>query len=219
MCGAAPAPGQAERLHDLDVQILTQTKNGPAGAKTLNQLIEAEYMARQTPISDWGLRVGSKIIWLKNDYRKAPVRDASGNAKLDPLTNEPTFSGFMNGAIGVVRRPHADGAWVSFDDGTEDAVTAVDLEKLTQGWAISVHKAQGSAFRRVILPIPRSRLLDRTMVYTAVTRAVETVVLVGDPAVIDDAIRMPPNAVNRASGLRLERLLDEQQLGSESRPD
>jgi exodeoxyribonuclease V alpha subunit len=219
MCGPAPAPGQAERLHELDVQILTQTKNGPAGAKALNQRIEAEYMARQTPISDWGLRVGSKIIWLKNDYRKAPVRDPSGNVKFDPLTNEPTFAGFMNGAIGVIRRPHADGAWVSFDDGTEDAITAIDLEKLTHGWAISVHKAQGSAFRRVILPITRSRLLDRTMVYTSVTRAVETVVLVGDPEVIGEAIRTAPRAVHRASGLRLEGLLDEQQLGSENCPN
>ncbi len=216
MCGPAPAPGRAERLHELDVQILAQTKNGPAGAKVLNQRIEAEYMARQMPISDWGLRVGSKVIWLKNDYRKSPLRDASGSPKLDPLTNEPTFAGFMNGAIGFIRRPDRDGAWVSFDDGTEDTIGAVDLEKLTHGWAISVHKAQGSAFRRVILPITRSRLLDRTMIYTAVTRAIETVVLVGEPDVIGEAIRTAPKAVHRATGLRLEGLLDEQQVGSES---
>jgi exodeoxyribonuclease V alpha subunit len=215
MCGPAPENNQAERLHALDVQILTQTKNGPAGAKELNQRIEAEYMARQARIRDWGLSVGSKVLWLKNDYRKAPLRDRSGNVIINALTSEPTYSGFMNGAIGTIRHPHQDGAWVAFDDGTEDAISAADLEKLTHGWAISVHKAQGSAFRRVILPITPSRLLDRTMIYTAVTRAVETVVLVGDPDVISRAISSAPKAVSRASGLELEFLLDEQQTGSE----
>ncbi|MBB5051022.1 exodeoxyribonuclease V alpha subunit [Afipia massiliensis] len=217
MCGPAPDADQAERLHALDVQILTQTKNGPAGAKALNQCIEAEYMARQARIRDWGLSTGSKILWLKNDYRKAPLRDRDGNVVLNPLTNEPTYSGFMNGAIGTIRHPHQDGAWVAFDDGTADAILAADLEKLTHGWAISVHKAQGSAFRRVILPIARSRLLDRTMIYTAATRAVETVVLIGDPDVISNAIHTAPKTTNRASGLQLEDMLDEQQIGSSVR--
>lgn len=217
MCGPAPEAGQADRLHALDVQILTQRKNGPAGAKALNQCIEAEYMARQARIRDWGLSAGSKVLWLKNDYRKAPLRDRAGNVVLDPLTNEPTYSGFMNGAIGTIRHPHQDGAWVTFDDGTADAILAADLEKLTHGWAISVHKAQGSAFRRVILPIARSRLLDRTMIYTAATRSVETVVLIGDPDVISNAIQAAPKTTNRASGLQLEHLLDEQQIGSSAR--
>jgi exodeoxyribonuclease V alpha subunit len=81
------------------------------------------------------------------------------------------------------------------------------LEKLTHGWAISVHKAQGSAFRRVILPITPSRLLDRTMVYTAITRAVETVVLVGDPDVISKSITTAPKSVSRTFGLQLQHLL------------
>jgi exodeoxyribonuclease V alpha subunit len=135
------------------------------------------------------------------------------------MTNEPTYSGFMNGAIGTIRRSHPGGAWVVFDDGTEDAITGADLEKLTHGWAISVHKAQGSAFRRVILPIMPSRLLDRTMIYTAVTRAIETVVLVGDPDVIGNAICAPPKTIRRASGLQLRHLLNEQQTGSKVHVD
>jgi ATP-dependent exoDNAse (exonuclease V) alpha subunit len=57
------------------------------------------------------------------------------------------------------------------------------------------------------------------MIYTAVTRAVKTVVLVEDPEAIGDALCMSPKAVNRASGIRLRHLLDEQQLGAESGPD
>jgi exodeoxyribonuclease V alpha subunit len=210
MAGAVPEAGQADSLHKLDIQILTQTKNGPAGAKALNRCIEAEYMARQARIRDWGLSLGSKVLWLKNDYRKGPRRDHSGKVILDVLTNEPTYSGFMNGAIGMIRRSHPDGAWVTFDDGTEDAISRADLEKLTHGWAISVHKAQGSAFRRVILPITPSRLLDRTMIYTAATRAIETVVLIGDPDVISKAISTPPRTISRSTGFKLDRLLDEQ---------
>lgn len=98
-------------------------------------------------------------------------------------------------------RPHPKGAWVSFDDGAEDEVVAADLENLTHGWAISVHKAQGSAFRRVIIPVVRSRLLDRTLLYTAITRAVETVVLVGDAKHLDEIISMAPRSLDRQSNL------------------
>jgi exodeoxyribonuclease V alpha subunit len=74
MCGPAPALDQADHLHALDVQILTQTKSGPAGAKVLNHGIESEYMARQTRIRDWGLSVGSKVLWQGTFRRIKAVR-------------------------------------------------------------------------------------------------------------------------------------------------
>ena len=52
-----------------------------------------------------------------------------------------------------------------------------DLEKLQLGWVVSVHKAQGSAFRHVVVPVTPSRLLDRSWIYTAVTRAAERLFL------------------------------------------
>lgn len=153
------------------------------------------------------LCVGSKVLWLKNDYKKAPKKDARGRMVVDPVTGEPTYIGFMNGALGMVERPNPSGAWVKFDDGAEDAICATELENLTLGWAISVHKAQGSSFKRVIVPIIPSRILDRTLIYTAVTRAVETVVLVGDPTVIRKAIEAPPEAASRLAALDLDHLL------------
>lgn len=197
MCGRVPANGKTAALHEMDVQILTQVKNGPAGSKELNRAIEAEYMARQAEIEDWGLRVGSKIMWLKNDYSKAPQLDAEGRPIVDKVTGDPICAGFMNGSLGVVTKPNPKGAWVRFDDGAEDAITAADLEKLTHGWAISIHKAQGSAFRRVIIPVVRSKLLDRTMLYTAITRGIETVVLVGDIDLINEVIATAPQTLQR----------------------
>jgi exodeoxyribonuclease V alpha subunit len=171
MCGPAPAKGKTSALHNLDVQILTQVKDGPSGSKELNRVIESDYMVRQPKIEDWGLSIGSKVMWLKNDYSKVPQLDANGNPVTDQITGQPICSGFMNGSLGVLMKSHQKGVWVKFDDGAEDVVTPADLEKLTHGWAISVHKAQGVAFRRVIIPVVRSKLLDRTLLYTAITRA------------------------------------------------
>lgn len=83
-------------------------------------------------------------------------------------------------------------------------ITTADLEKLTHGWAISVHKAQGSAFKRVIIPVVRSKLLDRTMLYTAITRGIETVVLVGDIDLINEIISLSPKSLDREHCLILE---------------
>jgi len=215
MCGPPPMAGQFHRLHSLDVQILTPTRNGPAGSKSLNLAVEAEYMARQERILDWGLSAGSKILWLKNDYKKAPRRNDDGGIQTDPVTGEPIYCGLMNGALGVIQSPHPDGAWAAFDDGVEDAITAADLEKLTYGWAMSVHKAQGSAFRRVIIPVSRSKLLDRAMLYTAITRATETAVLIGDYEAISDAIGRPPKVAGQGTGLTLNGLAGSQQAGDD----
>ena len=110
------------------------------------------------------------------------------------LTGRPLYAGFMNGSLGIVRRVTRRGAWVEMDDGAADEITRPDLEKLTLGWAMSVHKAQGSAFRRVVIPVSPGRMLDRTLIYTAATRAKETCVFVGDVAVIAEAVRREPRA-------------------------
>lgn len=206
MVGTPPPPMRAERLHDLDIQILCPTKEGPSGSKQLNSIIEHHYMARQPKIHDnWGLSIGSKILWLKNNYKKGPVLDLVGGPIKDRDGNQ-IYQGFMNGALGVVRRQTDNGCFIELDDGAADEVRGFELEHLSLGWAISVHKAQGSAFRRIIVPLNRSRLLDRALVYTAVTRAIDTVVLVGDIALIEAIIASPPKAADRIDGLQLHAL-------------
>lgn len=200
MVGPPPKPGQTQALHDVDVQILCATKGGEGGLLALNRTIELRYMVQQARISDWGLSVGSKVLWLKNAYTKAPVLGADGLQFVDDK-GYPVFHGFMNGALGVVARPTPKGAWVVFDDGAADEVGVDDLQRLTHGWGVSVHKAQGSAFRRVIVPITASRLLDRTLIYTAITRAIDTVVLVGDMALLRQAVQGQPKASDRVTTL------------------
>ncbi|WP_162260535.1 ATP-dependent DNA helicase [Rhizobium sp. Root708] len=188
MAGPPPRAGLADTLWKRDIQIVAQTNAGPAGARDLSRDIEREYMIRQEPIMDWGFHEGSRLIWMKNDYRKAPVVDANGKTVIDPTTGEPRCAGFFNGSLGVPRL--VDGRCVlSMDDGSSDFITQSDFEKLALGWAITIHKAQGSSFDSVIVPVVPSPLLDRTMLYTAVTRAENTAVLIGDPDLVRERSR------------------------------
>jgi exodeoxyribonuclease V alpha subunit len=87
-------------------------------------------------------------------------------------------------------------------DGKTHYLTETDLlERIQRAFGITIHKAQGSQWNRVIVPIAPSLLLDRTLVYTAVTRAVCQVVLVGDIAAAERAVRAPPRALSRITGL------------------
>jgi exodeoxyribonuclease V alpha subunit len=211
MAGPVPQRGRAQSLIDRDVQVLCATKNGMAGAKALNREIEDRYMSRQLRAAGWGLSVGSKVLWLRNDYDKAPLRTADGAIKVDARNGRPEALGLMNGCLGVVRR-HSDGrdtdtgapgSWIEFEDGARDWIYEADLQNLTHGWSVTVHKAQGSAFERVVVPIASSHLVDRALIYTAVTRAVRTCVLVGDPAFIGAAIKAPSRAQLRQTCLSL----------------
>ena len=70
-------------------------------------------------------------------------------------------------------------------------------------YAITVHKTQGSQFKRVIVPVTRSRLLDRTLIYTALTRGIEQVVFIGDRNTFDRAIIATPQSQERQVGFSL----------------
>jgi hypothetical protein len=75
------------------------------------------------------------------------------------------------------------------------------LRTLALAYAITTHKAQGSQFRRVVIPIAQSRLFDRTVPYTTMTRAQEQVVFVGDRSAFEAAIVAPPHVSRRCTGL------------------
>jgi exodeoxyribonuclease V alpha subunit len=75
------------------------------------------------------------------------------------------------------------------------------LADLNLAYAITTHKAQGSQFPGVVIPVYRSRMLDRTLLYTAVTRAQLQVVLVGDHRAYEEAITNPPNPSRRQTSI------------------
>ena len=92
-------------------------------------------------------------------------------------------------------------------DGARKEIPEEDLHRIDLAYAITVHKAQGSQFKRVIVPIVRSRLLDRTLIYTALTRGMEQVVFVGDRDAFDAAVTAPPHSHERQVGFSLGTLV------------
>jgi exodeoxyribonuclease V alpha subunit len=76
-------------------------------------------------------------------------------------------------------------------------------DRIELAYAISVHKAQGSQFARVAVVVVKSPNLDHALLYTALTRAVEQVVFVGDRSAFDAAVKAPPLVKLRSVGFRL----------------
>lgn len=192
---AAADRNAVKRLHSARAQILGMTIRGPAGVREISEAVERRWFCSQPQIPLWGFAEGSKILWTRNSY--------GHDAGADDETGSPRKVDIMNGSLGIIQGASADGAWTLFDDdavGTAE-IRLPDLMRVLRGWAITVHKAQGSSFERVIVPITPARLLDRHMLYTAITRARRTVILVGDPAVLRNAVRARGNAPSRTQCL------------------
>jgi exodeoxyribonuclease V alpha subunit len=183
-------------------QILAPLRNGPAGTKSLNELCQARFSSGQPPVSCWnaefevlehcGLRLGDAVLCTRNLWDK----------------------GLQNGSLGRVIQvedvatPAVDDpppvlAWIEWDDGVRRALTHDMLDDVELGYAVTVHKAQGSQWPRIIVPVTASKLLDRTLLYTAITRAQVQVILVGDPAAARQAVLAPPRAQERRVALDL----------------
>jgi len=85
-------------------------------------------------------------------------------------------------------------------DGAQHEIPETDFQRIELAYAITVHKAQGSQFKRVIVPIVKTRLLDRTLIYTALTRGMEQVVFIGGRDAFDAAVTPPPRSHERQVG-------------------
>lgn len=187
-------------------QVLCAVRNGPAGAKGLNAMCQERFASNASEVRMWndefdcaesvGLRLGDSVLCTRNLWSL----------------------GLQNGSLGTVvevedtpRALHDDAgdvdglalAWVQWDDGQRRPLTVDMLEDIELGYAITVHKAQGSQWQRVIVPVTNSRLLDRTLLYTAVTRAQTQVLLVGDVDAARAAVLAPPRASERKVALDL----------------
>lgn len=161
-----------------ETQILGAVKRGPTGIRATN---EALFRLRSVGKPTWqGFAPGDPVIYLQNDYERL----------------------IFNGTLGEILAVGTASLTVRWD-GHEKPMEMVmqDLENMDLAYAISIHKSQGSQFRRVIVPVFPSRLLDRTLIYTAITRAVEQVVILGDKKVLAEALAAPPAPRRRRHGL------------------
>lgn len=173
----------------------------PDGVKTINSLCQAATTAGQKPIAVWsaqhdemaltGFNLGDPVLCTRNMWDRGLQNGSLGIiVEIEDvhqlLTNESSIDG-----------GHAL-AWVLWDDDVRRPVVESMLDDLELGYAITVHKAQGSQWPRVIVPLTGHRLLDRTLIYTAVTRAQGQVLIVGDEAAraaVERAPRVPARQV------------------------
>ena len=167
----------------LQLQVLTPMKKGLLGAEELNRFLQAglnppkKGKAEHEVGDDKLFREGDKVMQIRNDYQ-IPWEILG---KYDVLVEEGT--GVFNGDMGVILKINNmdKNLVVEFDEHRRVTYTFSQLEELELAYAITVHKSQGSEYPAVILPLlsgPRV-LLTRNLLYTAVTRAVGAVVILG----------------------------------------
>ncbi|MEV5674976.1 ATP-dependent RecD-like DNA helicase [Streptomyces sp. NPDC052164] len=162
-----------------DVQVLAPMHRGPAGAGHLNGLLQQAITPGRPDLPEkrFGgrvFRVGDKVTQIRNNYDKGE-------------------NGVFNGTVGVVTALDVDEQklTVRTDEDEEIGYDFDELDELSHAYAMTIHRSQGSEYPAVVVPVTTSAwmMLQRNLLYTAVTRAKKLVVLVGSRKAIGQAVR------------------------------
>lgn len=202
-CASAELGSTVQRVYeelggtgnDYSVQIVSITNASLGGVNNLNSALHERYrkasetvrcyspdfgLVNATTLDNLPLKVGDLVMFTENDY-ELDLRNGSLGKIIEALP---------------VEEPD-DPCCVCDFEGAEYLLDSQQVNALKHSYCITIHKSQGSQFPRVIVPIRQSRLLDQSLIYTAVTRGVQQVVLVGDEAAALEAIMSPPLAKRR----------------------
>ena len=180
------------------IQVLTPTRKGPSGTIRLNQCLQEALNPRAPGKMEiqWGdrlFREGDRIMQTRNDYNVVWEKP-----------DGTIGTGMFNGDVGKIIQIDPSGEWLAVN--FEDRIATYGVEMLNEvdlAYAQTVHKAQGSEYRAVVLaamPAAQS-LMVRGVLYTALTRARELLIVVGDDAAIR-AMAANDRQQKRYSGLR-----------------
>ncbi|UNO41931.1 ATP-dependent RecD-like DNA helicase [Streptomyces sp. MST-110588] len=162
-----------------DVQVLAPMHRGPAGAGTLNGLLQEAVTPPRPGLAErrFGgrvFRVGDKVTQIRNNYEKGR-------------------NGVFNGTVGVVTAldPDEQRLTVLTDEDEEVPYDFDELDELAHAYAVTIHRSQGSEYPAVVIPVTTGAwmMLQRNLLYTAVTRAKRLVVLVGSRKALGQAVR------------------------------
>ncbi len=165
-----------------DIQVLTPMRKGELGVERLNQVLQ-QFLnppspdKREKEFINCVFREGDKVMQIKNNYQLTwEIKSRYG------ITTE-NGTGVFNGDTGIIREINlfAEQVTVEFDEGRMVEYTLSQLEELEHAYAITIHKSQGSEYPAVVMPLltgPRM-LMNRNLLYTAVTRAKNCVTIVG----------------------------------------
>lgn len=171
-----------------DIQVLTPMRKGLLGVERLNRILQQYLNPKDTKkaeheVGDRIFREGDKVMQIKNNYQlEWEVRSKYGLAIDKGL-------GVFNGDMGIVRQINdfAQTVTVEFEEGKMVEYAYKGLDELELAYAITIHKSQGSEYPAVVIPLLNGpkMLMNRNLLYTAVTRARKCVTLVGDETVFE----------------------------------
>ena len=167
-----------------ELQVMTPMRKGPLGVEVLNSFLQNKLnpTSKQKNEKEYDatiFREGDKVMQIKNNYQKEWY-----------IYNEKHFPvdkglGVYNGDIGVIKEidMFSESFTICFDDGKVSKYEFSEFNEIELAYAITVHKSQGSEYPAVIIPIYKgpAMLMNRNLIYTAITRAKRCVVLVGVP--------------------------------------
>ncbi|MFU0826032.1 MAG: ATP-dependent RecD-like DNA helicase [Lachnoclostridium sp.] len=170
-----------------DIQVLTPMRKGELGVERLNQVLQY-YLnppskdKKEKEYHNCIFREGDKVMQIKNNYQLTwEIKSRYG------ITTE-NGSGVFNGDMGIIREINlfAEQMTIEFDEGRMVEYTFGQLDELELAYAITIHKSQGSEYPAVVMPLltgPRM-LMNRNLLYTAVTRAKNCVTIVGSQRMV-----------------------------------
>ena len=174
-----------------EIQVLTPMRKGELGVEHLNEVLQyylnpASESKKEKEGRTGVFREGDKVMQVKNNYKlEWKITNAKGFSVEEGL-------GVFNGDMGVIKQinTYSERITVVFDENREVEYPYSNLDELELAYAITIHKSQGSEYPAVILPLlngPRM-LMNRNLLYTAVTRARSCVTIVGSPYAVNQMI-------------------------------
>jgi len=160
-----------------DIQVISPMYRGPLGVTSLNEELQARLNPSTFVSLEWGgrtLRLGDKVMQVRNNYDK----------------------GVFNGDVGWIRAINKENVTVKVEFLEEAGPLLVsydfnELDELVLAYAVTVHKSQGSEYPAIVLALVNQHymLLQRNLLYTAITRAKRLCVIVGQPRALEVAVR------------------------------
>lgn len=186
-----------------DIQVLTPMRKGSLGVETLNEILQrylnpADPSRKEHAAGGRIFREGDKVMQIKNNYQLEWEIVSQYGIRID------SGSGVFNGDIGTIRRIREESSTVQveYDEHRLVEYTFSQLDEIELAYAITIHKSQGSEYPAVLLPLlsgPKM-LMNRNLLYTAVTRARKCVTILGSQEVVDGMIENE-NQYYRYTGL------------------
>ena len=175
-----------------ELQVMTPMRKGPLGVELLNSFLQsklnpASNSKKEKEYDATVFREGDKVMQIKNNYQKEWFVYNKKHLPVDKGL------GVYNGDTGIIKEidMFSESFTICFDDGKVSGYEFSEFNEIELAYAITVHKSQGSEYPAVIIPVFKgpAMLMNRNLIYTAVTRAKKCVVLVGIPEVFYSMIQ------------------------------